>query len=120
MKIYIAAKFEDTDSYAVMKKRLEAEGHSITYDWTVHNENELSKKECALADTQGVIDCDLLLLKAHVKGKGQYSELGMAIALKKPSIIIDDGESTNIFFHHPLCRLVAGLAEAMEIIKNGI
>lgn len=106
MKIYVAAKFEEGPLAHETMEKLKSMGHLITHDWTKENDSGLSgaelakyRNKCAMADVNGVRDADLLFLINHPNGKGMFTELGIALAHKKPVIVVDRSKANNIFLH---------------------
>lgn len=119
VKVYVAAKFEDAPMAKETMNLLEKEGFEITHDWTKEffekpevTDELLSK--CAVADADGVIGAHVLVIYPHPQGKGQYTELGITIALNRPVIAI--GDASNVFLRHPLVMRVDTTAEALKIL----
>jgi len=94
--------------------RLRETGHTITYDWTQQveevgpsHENEKAQDpeflhECAVADVQGVRDCDWFVAIGNKDACGTLIELGIAVGLKKPIYILDIAEFRySIFWRLP-------------------
>ncbi len=111
MKIYLATKFENRDYYHHVKRLLERAGHCITFDWTAHNVDESSManeqkrrfyQTCAYDDFFGVSSCDAMVLLAYPKMAGAFAELGIALALNKRVIVLNEHEGPrNIFYYLP-------------------
>lgn len=125
MKIYVASKFEEGPFVKKVMESLESAGHTITHDWTGESSagkegDELKQYllKCATWDLEGVMSCDLLLLLNHPHGKGMFTEMGIALALRKPVIIVKPEVANNIFFHLPECRSVATVGDAIELIQK--
>jgi len=125
MKVYVATKFEEATLAKRTMEALEVDGHSITHDWTGENSSgkegeELRKYllKCALADLNGVKDCDVLILLNHPHGKGMFTELGMALAFGKKVIVYAPERANNIFFSLPHCTLVQTIGEAIELVQK--
>lgn len=125
MRIYVASKFEEGPFVKKVMESLESIGHTITHDWTgesdVGKEGDERKQflmKCATQDLEGVLSCDLLLLLNHPHGKGMFTELGMALATRKPVIIVKPNLATNIFFNLPECRSVDTVGEAIDLIQG--
>lgn len=125
MKIYVATKFEDGPFAKKVMESLQSAGHSITHDWTGESsagkEGEELKQyllKCATWDLEGVVSCDALILLNHPHGKGMFTELGIALALRKPVIVVKPGVANNIFFHLPECRTVETVGEAIELVQK--
>lgn len=125
MNIYVATKFEDGHFAKKVMAQLREQGHTITHDWTNENSEGLEGEElaayllkCANADLKGVQDCDLLLLLNHPHGKGMFTELGFAIALKKQILVVRPKVAHNIFFHMEKTARVETIEEALKLTSN--
>lgn len=125
MNIYVATKFEDGHFAKKVMAQLREQGHVITHDWTNENSDGLKGAEleeyllkCANADLKGVQDCNLLLLLNHPHGKGMFTELGFAIALKKDVLIVRPKVAHNVFFHMEKCKTVETIEEALQLTSN--
>ena len=125
MKIYVAAKFEEASRAHEVMAQLRAAGHIITHDWTgeavgdrTGDVLESYLRRCAEADINGVFEADLLLLLNHPAGKGIFVELGAALVLSKPVIVVDrERAPNNIFFHMTECDHVRTIDEALALIN---
>ena len=128
MKIYVATKFEEGPFARKVMESLETAGHTITHDWTVEVQGEVSTLvgeerekflvKCAQSDLDGVRHCDVLLLLNHAYGKGMFTELGFAIALMKTVVIVRPKVANNIFFHLPGCHMVETVGEGIDLIQK--
>lgn len=93
MKYYIATGLKNAHRAQQLRRRLNANGHVWTYDWTEHGaaghlgEDRLS--QIAVHEFYGVTVADVLIVLLP-GGKGTHAELGMAIAMGKPIIIWDE------------------------------
>jgi hypothetical protein len=117
MKVYVAARFFDKEKVKEVYKRLKADGHEITADWSKHlNPKPFSKnrqrcKKYALEDLNGTINCDVFILLTNEQaGTGSSTELGAALALSvksnKPKIyVVGKHIDGNLFYFHPLVNL---------------
>ena len=126
MKIYVAARFFDKQKVKEVYKRLKADGHEITADWTGHlnpkpfTKNQKIAKQYAVKDLTGVINCDVFILLTNKQsGTGSSTELGAAFALNikvnKPKIyIVGEHIDGNMFHFHP----VANLRKTIEEVYN--
>lgn len=113
MKVYIATAFKNAEAFHKMKDFLEAEGHIITHDWTKEDASAFSGEEkelylmgCAGMDLLAITDSDALVFMAHPKMAGAYVELGFALGMSKPVILVDafkDGNPDCIFYYLPQC-----------------
>ena len=107
MKIYVAGKFEDHDECRKIMDSLEQAGHVITCDWTVHYfsdkkcPKERRLKEHCLDDINGVKNCDCLVFNAlnERNYRGALVEMGIAIGLNKPVLVLGHGIDNCIFIY---------------------
>lgn len=119
MKIYVASSFVNKDAVRSAISILESAGHSITHDWTVHDDGgrtgeELVAflKQCAQQDFDGVVNADAILVLNHELGRGMFTEMGIAQALGKPIAVCDVDRANNIFFHMPGVRVCDSVVDA--------
>jgi nucleoside 2-deoxyribosyltransferase len=99
-------------------------GHTLTYDWTSHpdtTDTEVFRLE-SVEDLQGVKDAHILIY-LHPGRFGSAAELGAALALDKPVIIVGEvSKLDSVYFSHPHVRFVATISDAikeMQFIKTG-
>lgn len=105
---------------------LRAAGHVVTHDWTVCDDSGLAgaalaeyHARCAFEDLEGVRRADAVVVLPHPDGKGLYCELGAALALGKPIIVVGDAlDCHTIFLRHPLCRWVATDEEIVPVLES--
>lgn len=93
MKVYVAAPFGEYRRVRAAQAAIRERGGSITCDWTKEVERYPDGnapgdvgKEHALADMQGVLNADAMLLLTgsdHAKGCGCWIELGIALAERR-------------------------------------
>lgn len=118
MKIYVAGKWNDSQTINEVQNILISQGHSITHDWTKNegsknitemtNEEKIEfKRNCADLDIEGVKNCDLLIAIMNDPSyayRGTFTEIGCALGLSKKVIIVCPDESylccSNCFFYH--------------------
>jgi nucleoside 2-deoxyribosyltransferase len=108
MKIYIATKLENTEQYAQVREVVLGQGHTITYDWTVHGSvkhTSLGELErVGMAEEAGVMDADVVI-GLLPGGRGTHWELGQASGLQKPIVLLGTerhfglGSETTSFYH---------------------
>ena len=124
MKIYVAAKYEDREFVRELYRTLESKGHTITCDWTNHDMYpedvpEIKKGSYALDDIVGVQECDVLiavfLWKRHQRGA--LIELGAALGLNKPVLIIGHHESSSTLLQHPMITRFSHVDDALEAVR---
>jgi nucleoside 2-deoxyribosyltransferase len=118
MKVYIATGLEFAATQNRVRDALMAAGHEITYDWSAHgsvqSEGEKRIAEVAELEMGGVRDADVVIVLLP-GGRGTHTELGMAIAWRKPVLVVaiphgrafhaQDGR-TCAFYYAPLVRRV--------------
>ena len=91
MKIYLASSLSNAAAVRQMRDALRHRGHEITYDWTSHGSamaaGQARIAEVAAAELAGVRAADgvIVLLPG---GRGTHVELGAALALAKPVIVV--------------------------------
>ena len=119
MKFYIATRLENHKQHNLIRDRLvNVYGHEITYDWTVHGpvwaHGDTPKQrmdriqEVAILERQGVEQADIVIALLP-GGRGTHAEIGMALALGKPTLIQSEDwrdfaahPNTCAFYHDPL------------------
>ncbi len=113
MKVYVAARFYEKEIVLDVYKKLKAQGHTITADWTPHknikpySQNPDTAKEYAIEDIEGVRNSDIfILILGDQAGTGTSSELGAAIlsnlSFQKPKIfVVGKYIDQNFCFYHP-------------------
>jgi nucleoside 2-deoxyribosyltransferase len=106
MKIYLAGKWQDRKRIAQLSKDLIELGHSITWPWFIKESRNSVGSLCAIRDIRGVREADTCIFLFDVpiarKGKGTFSELGMAIALNKRVIVVGKHGDKCVFMDYPL------------------
>lgn len=136
---YIASSLSNAAAVMLLRDELKVEGHVHTYDWTGHgavfkdgatrDENVKIMQKTALAEAEGVTTADVVIVMLP-GGKGTHVELGMALALKKPVIMVSDvhpyhaGQEHNdqrnfpcACWFHPLVRH-AERGEAVKAVRE--
>jgi nucleoside 2-deoxyribosyltransferase len=104
MKIYVAASWLSRERARVLMTQLEAEDHTITFDWTacVPSDDRATRAIQAKRDLQGVADADaLVLLVDENPTQGAWVEFGYAIALSVPIIALLESSCGCIFLDAP-------------------
>lgn len=128
MKYYIASKLENHAEHNRVRDFLNSLGHEITYDWTHHGpvyRSGLDRvREVAELETQGVIDADFVVV-LWPGGRGTHVELGIALAARKPVLLITHVEAhheatteTCAFYHHPLVTRGRHWSELPSMLPN--
>ena len=123
-KIYVASSLYNKTNVKALYKYLAYLQCSITYDWTTHGgvNDEVSLKEIGLKEYQGVVDCDVLVMLMPAR-LGSHVELGIALALCKPIVIITNGEDfekKSFYFldHVNIIRDIDALKGALDKITE--
>lgn len=123
MRYYIATSLERHTDHNLVRDAMAAEGHEITYDWSVHGPVWAAGvgriREVAQLETQGVLDADVVIVLLP-GGRGTHAELGMAIAAGKPILLhcadtamFEAVPETCAFYHHPLVMAASGPLERL-------
>ena len=139
--LYVAGKWADREKIGNIIKQLQQHGFIVTHNWTRVETKDLLKnltektdtKEhdvdedghsgftaeymaaCAKNDIEGVVEADALLVimdQPDYPYRGTWTEIGAALALKKPVIIVMPNEdinqnASNVFFRHELVHHVS-------------
>lgn len=102
MRIYVAAPFPDRDRAREVRDTLVEDGHSVTARWLDMEHTDYgTEARFATMDVADVEKADLLLVLGGPGSRGgKHTELGIALAHRKPVIVI--GEAEQVFHHHPL------------------
>lgn len=119
MEVYVAGKYEERAIVIKIQNALIANGHTITHDWTTHEDFNLLP-EYAMCDVDGVRQCDVLIayMVNDLNYSGTLSEIGMALAFEKKVIIIGDAFSRSIFVNHPLVRVESAIEDAIALVEE--
>lgn len=122
MKYYIATSLTRAAAHHVVRDALNAWGHEITYDWTVHGSvKSVSKerlREVAEVELEAITEADFVVVLLP-GGFGTHLELGFSIAKGKRVFLHSEdpssfelGPATNAFYHHPeVTQLLAPLCD---------
>ncbi len=93
MKMYIASGLENFKQVQALRDALLADGHEISYDWTVHGsaqgQGDERLREVAQHELDGVRNADVVIVLLP-GGRGTHAELGAANVLGKPVLIFSD------------------------------
>lgn len=91
MKVYVASSIFNASHIQPIIHFLREKGIEITYDWTVHGQvfDEAQLEEVGKKEYAGVVECDVLFMVFPARN-GSHCELGIALALNKPVIILLD------------------------------
>lgn len=121
LKVYVASSLHNKANVNDLYKYLGRLGHTITYDWTTHggvNDPEALKSIC-LKEFNGVVDCDLLIMLMPAR-LGSHVELGVALALARPVIIVTDSDDFEIksFYYMDNVHMIDGIDRLEETINK--
>lgn len=130
MKYYIATRLSRVSEHNDLRDQLQALGHEITYDWTIHGNvrglgrdavRTIEKKE-----KQGVKDADFVIVLLP-GGRGTHVEIGMSIAWEHPIIMHADpvhgffkyDDRTSLFYHDEYITPCEGsLSDIIDEVKR--
>lgn len=111
MKLYVASKFTNKQEVRSLMTLLEADGHTITHDWTDDDAKGLEGEELetylalnAVACIKGILDAQAFILLARPNMAGAFTELGLAMGIGRSVLILDafkSGNQENIFYNMP-------------------
>src|SRR3990167_6724603 len=104
--MYVAGPFKDREFVKGIATKLRENNHRVSSSWLEVKEVppdgtalEEYLREQGLKDLQELIESDMLIyVNTGTVSEGKATELGVAIATLKPTIIIGD-RSNNIFLH---------------------
>ena len=118
IKIYIAGKWEERRRIARYARTLIQKGHTITWPWYSKEPKNASASSCALKDVEGVRKADtcIFVFDKPLPYKGAYSELGMALALRKRVLIVGKDGDSCVFVHYPTNEHVRNIREAYRCL----
>lgn len=119
MKIYIASSLFNIERVQQLRDMFIEQGMEISYDWTTHGKLEdLSKlKEAGINETRGVVECDILFMVFPARN-GSHVELGIAIALNKPVVILAEQQiEYKPFYCLDNIQIFDNQSEALDRIK---
>ena len=114
MKIYIAAKYEESEKAKRLMNIFREEGHTITFDWTREDpdpDGDIAQKLVKAVKQADVLV--VLMLNSHTS-QGVWVEMGIALAHNIPIIAIGQAESDCIFLQHPLVIIFKDQTESEQ------
>ena len=132
MTYYVASGVENAARVNEAAARLNALGHTRTYDWTRHGSVAAAppkkKEQVALSEARAVAEAELVLLLLP-GGRGTHAELGLAIATaaQKRRILVFSESSAPfagadgfcVFYHHPaVTRVVCSFEELLARLPS--
>lgn len=126
VKIFVSGKFFDkTVIHSFMSTFINL-GHEITYDWTVHEMDDITcekLQQAAISDINGVKACEIhiiIITDPEYVYRGTFAELGCSLGLGKRVMIFcpfDSGVFMRVpFYHHPLIEYYKDFNKLLENI----
>lgn len=118
MKLYVAGKYESKDFIQLVIEELRLNGYDITFDWTRDPIEDWAER--AKHDLDGVRRCDCLVVVAlnPYHYRGTLGEIGAALALGKPVIIIGPCLNDFLFSFHPLVTRCNTVGAAIDVLSE--
>lgn len=125
-KVYVAGPWKRKEEAAAARLAFEEAGFAVTSRWIDvsgdfekdgYPTEEAYFKAQAEYDVKDVIAADILVMLNLEPSEGKMFELGLAMGLYKPSIIV--GERTHTFHYLPVPR-VSTVGAAIELSKQWI
>jgi len=131
LRIYLAAPSSQKALMPQIAAEFEAAGHTITERWwerdnflpyddpnyhKARNWNNLEDQ--AVSDYLGVVNADAVVVINSEVSEGKATEMGIAIALFKPIILIGQ-RSRNVFHYMPNVQVVPSIAVALYRLSVG-
>lgn len=137
MKVYVSGKWEDRQYLYNLMRRLEEEGHYISYDWTTL-EPRLSQvnldtpstlgatymTKSAYRNVHGIEQADLVFVVMTDQKdpyQNSFAEIGCAIALKKMVLVYCPWPNAEcqkgFFYYHPYIAHFTNLDRAIEHLQ---
>lgn len=91
MKVYVGTSLHNAARAKQVIAKFQQAGVTITYDWTTHGQlfDDTELARCGVLEVAGVKDCDVFFMIQPGRA-GSHCELGIAIALNKPVVILDE------------------------------
>lgn len=121
MNVYIATSIGNVDAYRTVRQVLSEMNIGITFDWTCARELDHTfpgpeHTERALVDLNGVRGADFVVVLLS-GGNGTHVELGYALALGKPVLMLGvyDAKYISVFHHHPLVTRALTITREIDV-----
>lgn len=117
MKFYVASKFENVERVREVMRTLEIHGHTLTCDWTESTEDSIVGAE---KDIHGVQRADFLVgvFETPLKYVGSLMEVGMAIGMGIPIVILGSQLDGSIFMHLPFVFRVNDILGLKAVVAS--
>ena len=128
MKFYVATRFSNRVGVERVRRVLNPLGHTITYDWTKHltgPHTELGMGAISVYEIEGVREADFVVVILR-GGYGTHTEMGAALALNKPVILVaghdnmlyDTHRKIIPFYFHPLIHRAPDISSLPAIVQS--
>ena len=109
MRIYLAGKWEEAAVIKQYADELRFLGHTITMPWFedhVNGQEDLAQS--AIEDEAGIVNAEMaiFIFEKSLPYAGSYTELGIAIALRRRIVIVGPAADRNVFVNHPCVEKV--------------
>ena len=122
-RVYLAGPWLARPLMPAASALFEAAGYQIVTRWWEHADAAGSGEELvrqAAADLSGVWNTDAFVLLHYVLSEGKACELGYAIALDKPIIVVTFNYEgvPNLFHFHPSVRRVSTITDAITQLNQ--
>jgi len=131
MNIYVFGKSSQTADVQVIQNQLRKKGHLITFDWTLmvdyykRNPEKLTpviEREESILCLSGVCMADVAVgyVPDKLEYRGAFVEMGIALAMGIPVILLGHGMDSCIFTNHPLVSHadIPGLISKLAIMES--
>ena len=121
MKIYTASKLANAEAVNVFNGLLKQAGFEVTYEWATHgyidNSDSELKRKVAQNEMEGVAKADYLVV-LHPGGFGTHIEIGVALAMNIPIIMIgfDKTQPTPSFYYLDSITMFDGITESIDFL----
>jgi len=115
--IYVGGSSQDLLRVKAVMTTLRIHGHKITHNWTTRfDEPTKDYVSFALEDIEGIRRAQkvLLIFQQPLEYRGTHSELGMAIILDKPILILGKEADKNIFSRLPQVTIYYNLNDVIS------
>lgn len=119
MKVYVASSLDNASKIKEYIQLLQSSGHTISYDWTHHGKisDPIQCEKIAVLESDGVRQCEVLIMVQPAR-TGSHVEFGIALAMHKPIIIVEEVEVENkTFYHMPGVYRVNCINEAINLLS---
>ena len=119
-RIYLAAPWINKVEALAAQQAFEDAGYRTTSRWiTAHSDEDTNLTEQAVQDLEDILQADILVILNLDKSEGKATEMGFALGMGMPVILIGD-TSRNIFYHLPQIVRVDNVEEAIGAVPEVI